>query len=644
MKTAREVLDQARTDVATLGPNVAYTKLCAVTIDDPKGLVALECARLALSLKHPARALEHLDVALRQDPQSAEVPFEQGRAFNNLRRFGDAAVAFDRALRLEPDWLVAHLHLAHVLRADGQFAQALQRYEKALKIEPESAPAHTGAATMCQELGAMSRAEHHFAKACSLEPGSPGLWWQWGHALQSAGRPEAAVSVLLEAVRLAPQVAQWHSALGSAHQSCGDLESARACFEKAVALEPDHAAANAALAGILDLQGHAERARAQLGSLLDTATPDPVVLVAYANLKSNRQLDDMLVVQLGEMAARRDVPPALRSLVEFRLGDGFNQRADYGTAFRHYRAGNALRETRFDQAALEHYSATLIERIASAGAGVAYGGVRPIFIVGLPRSGTSLLEQILAQHPDIGAAGEQRALAVAAHQGLGESLQRSPSEPLDPLALRDVAQRYRAALEQHAEGKALCTDKMWQNFEWLWLVRQALPRAAILHCTRHPLGVGLSCYMQSFGAAPPPFSTRLDDIAAYIGHHHAVMSAWEAAGSPQTLNVPYESVVSDLEGQVRRILAFLELPFEPACLQFHAGSRAVTTASFAQVEQPLYTGARERWRHYLEDLGPLITGLQRRGVPVESGPAGTGVRKAGHKGSQRADATHVQLW
>ena len=629
VKSVREALDDARAQVEAQGADTAYAKLSALRIADPEGLIALECARLALGLKHPLRAMAHLDLAEQRVPDGAEVSFERGRALNNLRRYTQAASAFNRALRLKPGWVLAHLNLAHVLRADGQFSASLKIYEQTLALDPENVRAHEAAATMCQKLGDTLGAEHHSAKACSLEPRSPGLWWQWGHALQTAGRPEAAVPVLIEAVRLAPQVAQWHSALGSAYQSCSDLNAARACFEQAVSLEPAHAASNAALAGILDIQGHTERARALLAPLLELPTPDPVVLIAYANLKANHQLDDMLIVQLSDLAARDDVPPALRSLVHFRLGDGFDQRADFRTAFRHYTQGNALRAVPFQAASLDQYTAVLIERIRSAGAGVAYGGVRPVFIVGLPRTGTSLLEQVLAQHPAIGAAGEQRALAVAAHQGLGDYLQRNPIEPLDKLALRDVAQRYRDALAQRARGNPLCIDKMWQNFEWLWLIRQALPRAAIIHCKRHPLAVGLSCFRQSFGAAPPPFSTQLDDIAAYISHHHKVMAAWDAQGSPQTLNVRYEDVVVDLEGQVRRILRFLKLPFESACLRFHEASRPVASGSFAQVTQPLYTSARERWRHYLDELAPLISGLQRRGVPLDLAAVRTVASEAG---------------
>jgi tetratricopeptide (TPR) repeat protein len=614
---AAQAVDDARRRLARDGAAAAYEQLLAADAPDPQGLVALECARLALALRQPALALGHLERARVAAPQSAQVLFELGRALNNLRRPDDAAMAFADALRLRPRWLDAQLNLAHVQRAAGRFADAARSYDEALALDAHSARGHAGAATVRLELREYAAAEVHFARACELDPALPGVWLQRGQALQSAGRPEAAVKVLREAARRAADDAVVHSALGSAHQSCGDLDAARACFETALALQPGLPGAAAALAGVLDLGGDGDAALALLAPLLDQGEVDPVVLLAYANLKACLRVDDALLRRLQAAVARADVAPVVRALLTFRLGDALDQRDDYAGAFAHYARANALRAMPFSEADLQRHGARQIARIRAGGDVRFSAGLRPVFIVGLPRSGTSLVEQILSRHSAIAVAGEQRALAAAAWHELGPWL-RDEQPAIEPQQLAAVARRYRAALTAFSGTRGICTDKMWQNFEWLWLIRRAFPDAAIIHCARHPMAVGLSCFQRGFGAAPPPFSTRLTDIAAYIAHHERVFAAWREVGSPATLTLRYEDVVGDIEGQVRRLLDFLGLPYEPNCVSFHRATRAVTTESFAQVGQPLYARSVERWRCYERQLAPLRDALVARGVRLPS--------------------------
>ncbi len=608
MTSIQRILDEAAASEATRGPEEAYRYLLGETRDDDQGLINLALARLSLKLGQPARAIGHLDVALKIAPRDADVLFEYGRAFNNTRRFDRAAMAFRGALALRPRWLDAHLNLAHVLRASGDFKLALDAYQRALRIDPDNVRGHGGIATVHLELGNTATGLHHFQRACTLDPTSAALWSQRGQALQNAGLPEDAVESFTQAVRCAPNDASMHSALGSAWQSSGELERARACFAQALVIAPGFAPARAALAGVRDLQGFHDEARTLLAASVARADADPVLLVAYANLKANRTLDADTLARLEVATDSPSTAPLMRALMHYRIGDAYDQLDQPETAFDHYASANALRGVPFNQQALTAHTANTIKRMRAGGAAVASAGVRPIFIVGLPRSGTSLLEQILSRHSAIAAAGEQRALARIA----SEVLAGNAGSEAD--AFTDIADRYRRELSGHVEDASLCTDKMWQNFEWLWLIRRALPDAHIIHLQRHPLAVGLSCFARSFGAAPPPFTMRLDDIAAYIAHHEKIMATWRDLGSPATVSVRYEDLVADVEGQVRRLLAHLELPFEEDCLTFYQAQRAVTTASFAQVDRPIFTDSLDRWRRYEPALKPLVDALRRHGL------------------------------
>ena len=607
MTAIQRILDEAAVRAAEHGPKSAYDYLLGSALEDVDGLINLALARLALTVRQPDRALRHLDLSRKAAPHSADVLFEYGRAFNNTRSYERAAVAFRDALALRPRWLDAHLNLAHVLRASGAFRLALEAYEQALRLDGDSARGHAGIATVYLELADTPAALRHFERACELQPDSVALWSQRGQALQSAGLPEEAVTCFTRAVQYAAQDPSLRSALGSAWQSCGELERARASFAEALLIAPDYAPARAALAGVRDVQGFHDEALGLLSASVARPDAAPVLLVAYANLKANRELG---ATTLGRLEAATDNPatePVMRALLHYRIGDAYDQLDQPSIAFDHYASANSLRGVAYDHKSLARHTDTIVARMRAGGRSVVTTGVRPIFIVGLPRSGTSLLEQILSRHSAIAAAGEQRALALIANEAL------TGGNGDDAHALSSIAQRYRQTLGEHAKQKPLCTDKMWQNFEWLWLIRRALPDAHIIHCQRHPLAVGLSCFQRSFGAAPPPFATRLEDIAAYISHHEEIMAAWREVGSPATVTVRYEDLVADLEGQVRRLLDNLGLPFDAACLTFFEAKRAVTTASFDQVDRPIFTDSLERWRRYERQLEPLVDALRRRG-------------------------------
>ncbi|MEM6638997.1 MAG: sulfotransferase [Pseudomonadota bacterium] len=597
-----------------------YNELSALADQDASGLIDLECARWAIALREPARALAHI-AKIRErmppDDPAAAVDYEEGRALNNLGRLDAASACFERARNARPDWADAHAAHAHAVRGLGRADAALASYERALELDPDHQRALIGAAEVYAQRGewasALARAERAQARA----PDDGRLHAMRGQWLQSAGQPEAACEALQRATALCPADAAMQSALGSASQSAGRLEAAEQAYTHALELDPDLHPAAAALAGLWDLTGRTERARHLLDDRLAIGIPDPVLVLASANLSDRRQVDDDTLRLVLNAVAQPATPPHLSALLRFRVGDALDQRADYAAAFRHYADANAARRVRFDHDALARYSAILADRIARTqmrSRTELAATWRPIFIVGLPRSGTTLAEQILAAHPDVAAAGEVRHLALAAAAPAESELGSETVDAFHRRIGRSYRERMRATVGSDLEDAAFCTDKMWQNFEQLNLIHAAFPDAVIVHCTRHPMAVGWSIFQRSFGAAPPPFSTDLRDIAAYIGHHHRVMTAWRAIGAPATVELSYEALVDDLEEQVARLLGALGLAVHPNCLEFHAHKRVVTTESFGQVSRPIYRTAVDHWRAYAPSLAPLADGLAQRGI------------------------------
>jgi hypothetical protein len=235
---------------------------------------------------------------------------------------------------------------------------------------------------------------------------------------------------------------------------------------------------------------------------------------------------------------------------------------------------------------------------------------RPVLIVGMPRSGTSLTEQILASHPAVLAGGERSELGLLALATAGDGLEYPESVArLSREQLEAMGRHYLDAVGRPGSAARRITDKMWQNFEYLGLAQLMLPGARVIHCVRDPLDCGLSCFFQHFFGSGVAFSYDLGHIGAYMVEYRRIMDHWRSVLSLPMFELRYESLVSEPEATIRRLLAFLDLPWDPACLDFHQSARQVRTASFEQVRRPLYRSSVGRHRPYERWLGPLRESL-----------------------------------
>jgi len=240
----------------------------------------------------------------------------------------------------------------------------------------------------------------------------------------------------------------------------------------------------------------------------------------------------------------------------------------------------------------------------------------PVFIVGMPRSGTSLVEQVLASHSQVYGAGELRDIGLLAIRlGINDENRPYPEclLDMDVRKLRECSGPYLSRLNAGRRKVARVTDKMWQNFEHIGLIELLFPRARVIHCLRNPVDTGWSCYQQSFGTAGPPFAYDLADIGHYYGQYRRLMDHWKEISGLQMTEVIYEDLVHDLEGESRRLIEFLDLDWEDACLRFYENPRIVRTASHAQVKQPVYTSSIGRSARYQAHLEPLIESLKEGG-------------------------------
>ncbi len=466
------------------------------------------------------------------------------------------------------------LHLRGVIaHRAGRNELAADLIRRAVVLEGRNPSFHHNLGNVLQALGKFADAGASFAAVLALRPDAAEALFALGNLAQIQGRLEEAVAFYERAVACKPGYAEAHNNLGLALLELGRLEAAAAAAERAVSLAPGRARY---------YRNFAETTRFAPG--------DPRIAQMEALLAS---------VGLEDQAN-----------LHFALGKAFADFSDCHRSFEHLRAGNALRrrEIVYDEAA----TLGLMDRMrATFGAGGPVGGdgsAVPVFIMGMPRSGTSLVEQILASHAQVHGAGEQTILGRAVQRL--ESAHGAFPECVPLLDLAELGRNYVAELRALAQEATRITDKMPHNFLFAGLVGLALPGARIIHVQRDPVDTCLSCFSKMFSGTHP-YAYDLGELGRYWRAYAALMAHWrDILPEGMMLEVRYEDVVADLEGQARRMVAFIGLDWDDACLAFHRTQRVVRTASAAQVRQPVYATSVGRREAYGALLDPLLAALK----------------------------------
>jgi tetratricopeptide (TPR) repeat protein len=427
------------------------------------------------------------------------------------------------------------------------------------------------------------------------------------------------------ALRLAPDHPDTLANLGLARQAAGDLDAARGCYLKTLSRAPRHPGALRGLARIAEVSGRPAEALERLEPLVDAGQTEPELVAVYGRLLDQAGRTDEALTLLQRRLDGVTRPPD-RMVLLFQLGALFDRLGRYEAAMGAYVEANRLKGATFDPDGYRH----LVDRLLAAFSAERLAGRprsplvddRPVLIVGMPRAGTSLVEQILASHPSVHGAGELTELGLLALSTGGGGVEYPESMlGLDQAGLGALSRAYLGRLDQLGAGARRVTDKMWQNFEFLGAAELILPGARVIECVRDPLDTGLSCFFQHFFGQGVAFSYDLGHIGAYYRQYRRIMDHWRRVLSLPMHTVRYERLCTEPEATVRALLAFLDLPWDEACLRSHETERPVRTASYAQVRRPIYRSSIGRQRHYSRWLGPLAAALQDDGGPV-SDPAG----------------------
>ena len=495
---------------------------------------------------------------------------------------------------------VAHFERAKDAMSVGDWPKALAAYDALLRLEPGHVPSLNNRGIVLSSLGRHAEALASFEAVLAINPDDPLALNNRGEELQRLMRPDEALASYDAAIALAPDFPEAHGNRGHLLSQLGRIGEAIQALERAIQIEP--------------------------------ANPR-----FYQHLAPLRRFDagDPLIKQMQRLAARPGLSPEGRVELGFALAKALGDTGAHDQAFEELARANGLKRSGFDydEAAtlgeLERIGRLFGEDFLARTVGAGDPGPAPIMIVGMPRSGSTLVEQILASHPKVFAAGERCDLDDA----IAEALQRAGAEPfpegaagLTPRAIGDLGRDYAQRLGALAPSAERIVDKRLSNFRHLGLVHAALPGARFVYVRRDPVDACMSCYSRLFGG-DQPFAYDLGELGRYHRALDDLMRWWrELLPATAFLELDYEALVADPEPEVRRLLAHCGLEWDPSCLEFHRTQRQVRTSSASQVRRPLYTGAIGASRPYLRRLGPLLEALdakpQDRSAATVVGEAG----------------------
>lgn len=601
-------------------------------------------------------AIDEYRAAICHDDSRADYFFGLANALAERGSGIESVEAYRRAVQLAPDDVEIRNNLGNALADAGDIDGALEHLRKAVALFPGYADAHHNLAVVLNTSGDVDQALVHARRACELAPGrahplihlgrlleqsaglsgaidcyreaarrvgdDPALLATIGDCLRRAGDPRAAADIYRTAIALEPNVAAHRVGLCHCLIQLHRFTEAESESRKAREIAPDHAPALGTLAVCLQTRGRFDKAVRLLRRALEL---NPLLGEAAYLLATNGTYE----VSDGELERWRShaedpaLSPEKRFHFHFAIARVCERRGNHDAAFSHFREANRIKGGLYPFDAQRHTEyvqrimAVFTREFFAQRQGHGLDDERPVFIVGMPRSGSTLVEQILASHSGVVALSEHPEMRELVRElpdivDAGQSIPECCNE-LSAVTSRWLARRYLSSMPRPAAGAPRVSDKMLGNFLRLGIIALLFPRARVVHCVRDPLDTCVSCFTQNFNQGLR-FTTDLSHLASFYRDYRALMAHWRHVLPLPIMEVSYESLVRDPERHSRALVEFCDLPWDERCLSPQFTEREIATASAWQARQPVYTGSVGRWRRYETHLDPLIDGLREAGI------------------------------
>ncbi len=527
-----------------------------------------------------AEAADRLREAIRIKPDHAMAHCNLGNVMIKLGNNDAARKHLQQALKIKPDFHQAHFNLGGLYNDLGKRDLALAAYRQAVAIKPNYTQAHFNLALLLQKLSRFEEAGNHYQQVIATRPDLAQAHGNLATTLQARGRLPEAVEHYRKAIAITPHLAEVHNNLGVALQEQGDMEAAAASYRRAVTIKPDY------------VEAYYNMAKT----------------VTFTDAAEMENLQRLLA------ASQRDEE---RLFLHFSLAKAHEDLGDDSEAFRHYSAGNHLKRNAItfdittEKLSQQRCQKLLNRELFASKTDSGIQDITPIFIIGMPRSGSTLVEQILASHTAVYGAGELpfiKNILLANLPGPDLATMAQEAVRLDAGNLKKLGTSYLEKIRSIAPTSTFITDKMPENFLFVGFIRLMLPGAKFIHTTRSAADTCLSIFRTNFRDRHD-YAYDLTELGQYYRLYSSMMEHWRGLFPEQIHEINYERLIEDHEGETRKLLTFLGLEWDERCRDFHRTHRDVQTASSEQVRQPIYKSSVGGWRRYEQQLKPLLAAL-----------------------------------
>jgi|TARA_B110000091_G_scaffold30080_1_gene30724 Flp pilus assembly protein TadD len=527
------------------------------------------------------------------------------------RRFSEAEKLATSITHEFPKHQFAWKVLGAILGQLGKSSEAVKANQAAVSLSPQDYEAHNNLGVTLKTLGRLEEAEASYRKVILLKPDFAEAHYNSGNTLRGLGRLEEAEKSFKQAIKLNPDYAEAHHNLGVTLHDLGRLEESEASYRKVILLKPDHAEAHHNLGATLQDLGRLEESEASYRKVI-LLKPD--FADAHRHLTMTKKFDSMdeQYLKMKELYLNKNISKEQLCHINFALAKACDDLGDFEQAFTHYREGNQLRKNILNYDIGQDIE--LFNQLKknypqikknSPELEIFKNKLIPIFIIGIPRSGTTLVEQIISSHSKVEGAGELP-FARDFGEGIAQGLSDSNVD-----RLHEFRKRYLTQLQNFSNNKSIVIDKMPQNFLYIGLLAAVFPKAKIVHVKRNPAAVCWSNYKQYFASKKIRYCYKLDDIIKYYKLYKNLMTFWAEQLPNKIYDIDYELLTVNQENETRKLIDYLGLDWDEKCLSPQDNMRSISSASAIQVRKKIYQGSSHQWKKYKPFLNGKLDYLEK---------------------------------
>lgn len=549
-----------------------------------------------------------------KNPNDAEAFYILGQSFALQEDYQSAKLAFQKSIKIFPNMSWTHLALGGAFQALGEFEAAINKFKEASILDKTNYNAELSIVNILISQGKQQEARLLLTRLQKLIPDNCNVYIEWSRIERERYNIDKAIRYLEKALQLNPNAISALTQLASIYTAQAKLGEAEELYSKADKILPKNPEILSGFASLYSYQGNYKKAIEIITPLLKSKIINFEIAKVYIRVCKHIDKSDIAIQYVLKVLDSLNLAKTNKAYLYYELGREYDRLNKHDEAFANYKKANDTSKYLYDENKNKRKVTELIEVFSKDKIKKYFksnlNDKRPVFIIGMPRSGTSLTEQILASHPDVFAGGELQFIGRMAFD-LSNFKKSYPYsvEDINQNKINKLADQYLEHISSLSKTAMRITNKMPRDFYDLGLISMLFPNAYIIHCQRDAMDNCLSIYFQNFAEGGNEYSNDLKMIANYYKQYQRLMSHWVDTLNMPMLSLHYEETVSDQENQTRRLLEFCDLDWNKECLNFHELKRTIATASFDQVRQPLYTKSVNRWKHYenyIDDLKSIL--------------------------------------